>query len=161
LSSISGRFSWDTPIRFALSPEEAGLLIAKIPKLQTSEFVRKASSESSQFSDIAMESAEKVFRAIPKEDGSVLFTVDFETNGMGGQEPPTSKEAVSLPFFCCWRGSSLYDSHSTIIYLFVFFYLFATDGPIGDYFDGWRIPGGQVYNRVFYSKAGRVVDNVG
>jgi hypothetical protein len=99
LSSISGRFSWDTPIRFALSPEEAGLLIAKIPKLQTLEFVRKASSDSSQFSDISVESAEKVFRAIPKEDGSVIFTVDFEINGMGGQEPPTAKEAVSLPCF--------------------------------------------------------------
>lgn len=99
LSLISGRFSWDTPIRFALSPEEAGLLIAKIPKLQTLEFVRKASSDSSQFSDMAVESAEKVFRAIPKEDGSVLFTVDFEMNGMGGQEPHTAKEAVSLPCF--------------------------------------------------------------
>jgi hypothetical protein len=40
-----------------------------------------------------------VFRAIPKEDGSVLFTVDFEMNGMGGQEPHTAKEAVSLPCF--------------------------------------------------------------
>ena len=63
------------------------------------EFVRKASSDNSQFSDISVESAEKVFRAIPKQDGSVLFAVDYETNGMGGQEPPTAKEAVSLPVF--------------------------------------------------------------
>lgn len=96
---MSGRFSWDTPIRFALSPEEAGLLIAKIPKLETVEFVRKAQSDSYQFSDISVGSAEKVFRAIPKQDGSVLFAVDYETNGMGGQEPPTAREAVSLPCF--------------------------------------------------------------
>jgi hypothetical protein len=87
------------------------------------EFVRKASSDNSQFADIAVQSAEKVFRAIPKEDGSVLFAVDFEINGTGGQEPPTAKEAVSSPalFFVEGAHQFMIHSHSTITYLFVYF----------------------------------------
>jgi hypothetical protein len=89
-------------MRFALSAEEAGLLLARIPSLQPTEFVRKAATrngDGSQFSEVAMsvDAAEKVFRAIPKTDGSVEFRVDFESNGVGGQQSPLrSNEPVRL-----------------------------------------------------------------
>jgi hypothetical protein len=49
---------------------------------------------------------QKVFRAFPRPDGSVQLVMDYELNGLGGQEPPTEKEAVRngaivLSFFSC------------------------------------------------------------
>jgi hypothetical protein len=106
--NADGKFNWDGPMRFALSAEEAGLLLARIPSLQPTEFVRKAATASSgsqsQFSDVSMsvDAAEKVFRAIPKEDGSVEFRVDFESKGVGGQQSPSrSNEPVRLRYVLC------------------------------------------------------------
>ena len=79
-----GRYAWDQPVRFALSPEEAGSLIAKLPRLESVELARRT----------PMGPMQKVFRAVPRPDGSVQFVVDYELEGEGGQEPPSEKEAV-------------------------------------------------------------------
>jgi hypothetical protein len=84
-------------VRFALSAEEAGFLIAKLPTMEPAEFVRKT----------AMGPNQKVFRAFPRPDGSVQLVVDYELNGQGGQEPPSEKEAVRngvvvLSFLTCF-----------------------------------------------------------
>jgi hypothetical protein len=108
-----GRFSWDTPIRFALSAEEIGSIVYKVTlahatgKLLPLEYVRASgppSQSNSQFADVevAKTSADKVFRVVPHGDGSVKFGIDFELNGRGGLDPPTTKEAVRV--FCGRNG---------------------------------------------------------
>jgi hypothetical protein len=121
-----GRFSWDTPIRFALSAEEIGSIISKVTlahatgKLLPLEYVRASgppsSQSNSQFAnvEVAKTSADKVFRVVPHGDGSVKFGIDFELNGRGGLDPPTTKEAVRV--FLCVEGIDLSLSCVSVFY---------------------------------------------
>jgi hypothetical protein len=93
-----GKFAWDRPIRFALSAEEAGLVMARLDKGEKVEVNRQTRAENSQYSDVAVGDGalQKVFRATPHPDGCVQFIIDYELNGQGGQAPPTNNEAVSI-----------------------------------------------------------------
>ena len=93
---MAGRYTWDQPIRFALSAEEAGYLIAKLPTMETVEFARKTRTEDDHAGRVSMGSMQKVFRAFPHGDGSVQLVIDYELDGEPGQEPPSSKEAVGF-----------------------------------------------------------------
>jgi len=86
----TGKLDTDSKLRFALNPEECGLLIDQLPN-NPIELTRLPSMENSTESTPL-----KVFRASPAEGGAVNFLVDFELNGVGGQSPTTSV-AGSLP----------------------------------------------------------------
>ena len=108
---VVGRFAWETPIRFALTPEEAGLLLVRMSQRQPLEVARRSSGadRSSQYSSMTMPTAEKIFRAAPHDDGSMQFTIDYELDGVGSQAPPTSNEAVGNLFsFCFFRYVAMF-----------------------------------------------------
>jgi hypothetical protein len=98
------KFAWDRPLRFGLSPEEIGLYLARLKIGQSVEFNRQSSNRSdygnnnngAQFDDDNTNAGSllKVFRAQPLPDGTVRMTCDYELDGRGGQDPPTSYEST-------------------------------------------------------------------
>jgi len=137
------------PVRFALSAEEAGLLIAKLPVLETVEFARQTRTGDGQNSTnpVAMGSLQKVFRAYPRPDGSVQMIVDYEVDGEGGKDPPTEKEAVSTAAPFRVLGEPWFLT-ATI--------RFIAERTVRSCSDDRRIPGDQFYYSVFYSPLGRL-----
>lgn len=122
-----GKYDYDHSIRFALSAEEAAsVFLARldpqsIPFLSavadhgedqsmqfssavaTAEIVRRPNSnnalESMGRPEFVNDNVpDKVFRARLYGSGSVELTVDFERDGIGGQDPPTSNETVRVVF---------------------------------------------------------------
>eukprot|EP00980_Cylindrotheca_fusiformis_P002922 scaffold678_cov98-Cylindrotheca_fusiformis.AAC.6 len=97
------KFAWDRPLRFALSAEEVGTLLAALSSLQPVEFARQNGGAGGQQygfhggandNNISGSSLQKVFRAIPNmNNGSIQFTIDYELDGRGGQDPPNPNEA--------------------------------------------------------------------
>ena len=86
----SNRYAYDRPLRFALSPEEAALLFAKLKYGQAVELNRQ------QRNDMDDNSLVKVFRATPMPDGTVRMSCDYEKDGRGGQ-PPISEHETTGP----------------------------------------------------------------
>lgn len=82
----------DAVIRFALSPEEVGLLMHQLPRQQMVEFVRRPASPDgvvANSSSFATNAPHKVCRVIPSEaDGSVNWVLDLEVDGVGSQPGP-------------------------------------------------------------------------
>ncbi|GAX09888.1 hypothetical protein FisN_11Lh131 [Fistulifera solaris] len=72
-----GKGTPDRSLRFALSPQEAGLLIDQA-RNETVEFSRTG---------FPPNVVDKVFRVSPHEAGAVEFQIDYETEGRGGQSP--------------------------------------------------------------------------
>jgi hypothetical protein len=101
----TSKFAWDRSLKFALSAEEIGTLVARLSTLQPVEFARQtAQNSNAQYGfhgtndDKGMGSLQKVFRAIPNSDGSIQFSVDYELDGRGGQDPPNPKESVRMRY---------------------------------------------------------------
>lgn len=84
-----GKFEWTRPLRFALSPEEAGLVLARLKGGLPIELNRQTRSDDDQYGVMGLQ---KVLRVMPASDGSVQMICDFEVDGIGGQTPPSSKE---------------------------------------------------------------------
>ena len=95
------RFAWDKAIKFALSAEEVGVLIARLSNWEPVEFARQTGGAAAQYGfhdsndEMGRGSLQKIFRAIPAEDGSITFSIDYELDGNGGQDPPNDQEIVS------------------------------------------------------------------
>lgn len=86
----TNRFLWDRPLRFALSPEEIGLVVARLKQGQSVEVNRRTQGfEYDQDGGSIL----KVFRAVPLDGGSVKMICDYEADGQGGQAPPDSNES--------------------------------------------------------------------
>lgn len=99
-ASAGGKFAWDKPLRFALSPEEVGLFLFRLRTGQPFESARQTrptDSFSGGYGDISEGGGsplQKVLRAHPHPDGSLSLTCDYELDdGTSGQEPPTPYEA--------------------------------------------------------------------
>jgi hypothetical protein len=77
-------------IRFALSPEEIGLLLHQLPQQQMVEYVRRpASPDGFHDHSVASNAPHKVCKVIPSAvDGSVDWVVDLEVDGVGSQPGP-------------------------------------------------------------------------
>jgi hypothetical protein len=111
----NGKYQWDESIRFALAAEEAASVfmaqldpqklllvpqqhgqIATADTVAMAEIVRRPNANSNPESSgfFGIDVPEKVFRATLQRDGSVQLTVDYERDGIGGQDPPTSLETV-------------------------------------------------------------------
>mmetsp|Transcript_59750 Transcript_59750/g.172434 ORF Transcript_59750/g.172434 Transcript_59750/m.172434 type:complete len:260 (-) Transcript_59750:88-867(-) len=96
-----GRFLWDRPLRFALSPEEMGLLLTRMKQNQPIELHRKGRTDHFGFgsSQVPHQHHEedggllKVFRAEPLKTGDVKMSCDYELDGRGGQQPATEMES--------------------------------------------------------------------
>ena len=82
-------------MRFALSAEEIGYLLHQLPENNV-QFSRKtpmqrdpsAPLQAGEQDQTASENEPiKVFRMTPGEAGTVEFSVDYELNGQGGQQP--------------------------------------------------------------------------
>lgn len=94
-----GKFAWDKSLKFALSAEEVGTLIARLSNLQPVEFARQTGGNPQygfhgSNNDSGAGSLQKVFRAIPNSDGHIQLSIDYELDGRGGQDPPNPKESV-------------------------------------------------------------------
>ena len=117
-----GRYQWDRPIRFALAPEEAASvflarldpqkllhsqessgedgMVASSTTVAAAEIVRRPNPGGNE-SDFVNESSkmftgntpDKVFRSRLMANGTVQLMVDYELEGLGGQEPPNENEA--------------------------------------------------------------------
>ena len=79
----TGKIDRDSNVRFALSPEECGLLIDQLEKDQKVEFLRRAYNPDHMETHDA---ADKVMYVTPGQGGMTSFKVDFEKDGVGGQE---------------------------------------------------------------------------
>jgi hypothetical protein len=122
----NAKFAWDRSLKFALSAEEIGTLVARLSTLQPVEFARQtAQNSNAQYgfhgnnNDKGMGSLQKVFRAIPNSDGSIQFSVDYELDGRGGQDPPNPKESVRMRLME-WNYLSLLHDRSADHLLFSF-----------------------------------------
>jgi hypothetical protein len=83
--SIPGRYAWDRSIKFAITAEETGMLLAKLHTLDGIDLYRQQAANSTH----------KVLRVQEFPDGSALFLVDYYLDGVGGQDSPSPKEGVS------------------------------------------------------------------
>lgn len=98
--SSDGRINRDSHIRFALSPEECGLLIAQLKKDQKVEFLRRSyAAENGGSGQMQMQTdpPDKVMYATPGQGGMTSFKVDFEKDGVGGQEQINSRGPMMGP----------------------------------------------------------------
>jgi hypothetical protein len=77
LHTCTGKGIPDKSLRFALSPQETGLLIDQA-RNETVEFSRTG---------FPPNVVDKVFRVNPHDAGAVEFQIDYETEGRGGQNP--------------------------------------------------------------------------
>ena len=77
---LTGRTNRDGAIRFALSPEECGLVLDQIPKNQEVVLLRRLTSDTGE------QLPEKVLHITPGQGGMVSFKCDFELDGVGGQQ---------------------------------------------------------------------------
>lgn len=77
MNANTGKGIPDRALRFALSPQEAGLIIDQ-GQNETVEFSRAG---------FPPNVVDKVFRVTPQEAGAVEFQLDYETEGLGGQSP--------------------------------------------------------------------------
>ena len=90
---LTARYDWDSSVKFAITAEEVGLLLARLHTLEGIELARQVSNDGNNNGHSTLS---KVLRMQEFPDGSALFLVDyFNQEGYGGQEPPTSREAVS------------------------------------------------------------------
>jgi hypothetical protein len=80
---FAGKTSRDGAIRFALSPEECGLVLDQIPKNQPVVLLRRLPLSPEY--DVGQELPDKVLHIVPGQGGMVSFKVDFELHGVGGQ----------------------------------------------------------------------------
>lgn len=95
-----GKTNRDNIIRFALSPEECGLVLDQIPKNQEVVLLRRLSSEMGE------SLPDKVLYITPGQGGMVSFKADFEMNGVGGQQAGggQSPEVVGPVEVVCQAG---------------------------------------------------------
>lgn len=105
--SIPGqnKFAWDRPLRFALTPEEIGLVLTRLKQEKSVELNRHLRTTTGDYGDYFsnnnnntndddnMDSLMKVFRAETLPNGSIRFVCDHEKDGRGGQDPPSQNES--------------------------------------------------------------------
>jgi Whirly transcription factor len=95
----TARFAWDKPLRFAMSPEEVGLVLARIRQGQSVEIHRRggfggAPPTTSTTTTIQQQHVPlKVLRVAPLPGGGMRIVCDYELDGHGGQEPPEPHES--------------------------------------------------------------------
>lgn len=87
-----GSTARDRSIRFALSPEEIGFVLDQLPKQNQVVLMRRPRPTEEPG---AKEAPHKVLHVTPGQGGMVSFKVDFEIDGVGGQE--TSSPEISGP----------------------------------------------------------------
>ena len=96
------RFAWDSSIKFALSAEEVGTLVAHLTHGQPLELARQTAqgggNQQYGFHDNkGVGSLQKVLRVMPENGGmAVTMSIDYEVDGRKGQDPPNPQEAVSI-----------------------------------------------------------------
>jgi hypothetical protein len=139
-------------VRLALTSEEAGMVLAKVPTLEPIELARRTRTDG-QYTDVDVGGTlQKVFRAQGQPDGSVQFAIDYEMDGKGGQNPPSEKEAVSTPN----EGTSVVLG-VTCPSLVLMSFCVCIDWTIGDQSHVWRVSSGSVDYRVFHSSSSWLV----
>lgn len=89
----TGKGDRENSIRFALSPEEAGLILDQLPEND----VELARSGGPGYEEVP----DKVFRIAPLEDGAVSFIIDFEKHGVGGMMPDSQAGSGPGPLEVC------------------------------------------------------------
>ena len=86
LHVYAGRPSHKDHVRFALSVEECGLILDQISKNKAVSLSRKIPSNSDYTSSVIDNIPDKVLYMTPGQGGMASFKVDFERNGVGGQQ---------------------------------------------------------------------------
>eukprot|EP00525_Craspedostauros_australis_P010503 CAMPEP_0198133560 /NCGR_PEP_ID=MMETSP1442-20131203/59627_1 /TAXON_ID= /ORGANISM="Craspedostauros australis, Strain CCMP3328" /LENGTH=264 /DNA_ID=CAMNT_0043794683 /DNA_START=204 /DNA_END=998 /DNA_ORIENTATION=+ len=84
-----GKFNWKTPVRFALSADEAAEVVSRTAMQEKTEFFRKVSSSNGQYQnqssgDFDGEQVEKVCTVEPSDDGCVEFKLDHQISDPAG-----------------------------------------------------------------------------
>jgi len=97
------RFAWDKPLRFALSPEEVGLVLTRMRQGKPVEIHRRNPNNSiggSGGGGVSQpppsqggQNSLKVFRVEPLTSGGVRMVCDYEFDGQGGQLSPEPNES--------------------------------------------------------------------
>ena len=96
----TARFAWDKPLRFAMSPEEVGLVLARVRQGESVEIHRRGGSgfggpqHGTSTTTIQQQHVPlKVLRVAPLPGGGLRIVCDYELDGHGGQEPPEPNES--------------------------------------------------------------------
>ncbi|KAL3936630.1 MAG: hypothetical protein SGBAC_008090 [Bacillariaceae sp.] len=93
----NSRFAYDQAIKFALSAEEVGTLVACLSHGQPVELARQTGGQGQYgFHGNApgVGSLQKILRAMPDHGGAATLSIDYELDGRGGQEPPNPNETT-------------------------------------------------------------------
>jgi hypothetical protein len=86
----TGGYDRESQIRFGLSAEEVGFILHQLPD-NTVEFARRLPAETP---GVTADLPEKLFTITPAEGGQFAFKIDFVKDGMGGQNPGSTTEAL-------------------------------------------------------------------
>jgi hypothetical protein len=94
-----GSFAWNEQVRFALSPEEVGLICSQLPQYPV-EFSRESpvppEEEDSTFSGaVTNDMPAKVLSITPGPGAAVTFLLDYVLDGVGNQSPKLGDTWVS------------------------------------------------------------------
>mmetsp|Transcript_11418 Transcript_11418/g.27608 ORF Transcript_11418/g.27608 Transcript_11418/m.27608 type:complete len:311 (+) Transcript_11418:43-975(+) len=96
----TNRFAWDQSIKFALSAEEVGTLVACLSHGQPVELARQTAAQQQQQGQYGFHgdtpgvgSLQKILRAMPDNGGAATLSIDYELDGRGSQESPNPNEA--------------------------------------------------------------------
>jgi hypothetical protein len=87
---LTGGYDRESQIRFGLSAEEVGFILHQLPA-NTVEFARRLPAETP---GVTADLPEKLFTITPAEGGQFAFKIDFVKDGMGGQNPGSTTEAL-------------------------------------------------------------------
>ncbi|CAJ1942098.1 unnamed protein product [Cylindrotheca closterium] len=101
----TNRFAWDQSIKFALLAEEVGTLVACLSHGQPVELARQTAALGGQQQQQQQQgqygfhgetpgvgSLQKILRAMPDNGGAATFSIDYELDGRGSQDPPNPNE---------------------------------------------------------------------
>lgn len=96
----TGGFAWNEQVRFALSPEEVGLISSQLPQYPV-EFSRIAAvsseEEDSSFGGtVTNDQPAKVLSMAPGPGAAATISLDFVLDGVGNQTPQMGTTWVSL-----------------------------------------------------------------
>ena len=98
-STEGSGFKWNELVKFALAPEEVGLICSQLPhsavELSRPTTALPQEEESEPIEAMSSDMPDKVLKITPGDASTVKFEIDFIRDGVGGQEPGLNRNWVS------------------------------------------------------------------
>jgi hypothetical protein len=93
---LTGGYAWDSPQRFAITAEEAGLIVVRAKGSLPVELARRP-NPGQMMSNAAVSNAyEKIMKVIPQQDGSAVLEVNQEDPSVGFMDDQVSNLPIHI-----------------------------------------------------------------